>query len=250
MANAGLSDRDLAQLKEDYERQIRWSAAVAQLQSGAAAPRLEKSAVSTTIALPPDPDFWRTMALMGRYATEAIAHLPDAVLLGSGIGGLLASADGQRQLAEMQKALSEKKDSKVFQDLTKMLVGASSYGSATFAVVAEGHGFQGVAGVTGIALPLKGTGKPKWFSGVEQSKGLIIEFTAGLIIGGRMEEPQHLHGQFYGVHVGLEIGAALGSTLYFDTSDELKYQGFATTVGVGLGGGIAVLRGWEIVTSD
>jgi hypothetical protein len=105
--------------------------------------------------------------------------------------------------------------------------------------------------MTGIALPTKkGRGKPKWFSGAKLSKGIGVEATASLLFGYRVEQPQDLTGQFYGYHAGIDIELSIGTNFYFDTTKKLGYQGFLTSLGVGLGLGTAVFWGWELVTSD
>jgi len=155
-------------------------------------------------------------------------------------------------LERLRAALADQKtDTTLFTDFLKYLGGGGSgYRTLQLGVATEARGVGGLVAVTGVAIPTTGEGKVKWFSGLEQSTGLSLELSASLLIGRKLEAPEHLTGGFYGAHVGLDIGASMGSNLYFDTSSALKYQGFVATVGVGFGAGISVLRGVELVTSD
>lgn len=244
-------DFDPEKLRSEYERQIRLSAALAELQASTPAKALKAGAPGAVPDFPPDPDFFKGLKILGRYAVEAINHLPDSAGIVGGITKLLATEDGRKLLGRLKDALVNKKDDPaLFKDIIQALGGGiNGYGTLQLGVASEAHLGAGIVGVTGVALPVRGNGKVKWFSGMEKSFGLAFELSASLLIGQRIEEPEHLTGQFYGAHAGIEIGASLGSNLYFDTSDDLKYQGFATTVGVGIGAGITVLSGFELVTS-
>ena len=109
----------------------------------------------------------------------------------------------------------------------------------------------GVIGLTGVAIPTMGQGKVKWFSGLERSKGLIVEASASFLIGRMLKQPQELTGQFYGYHLATPLGPVdVSSNIYFDTINDLHYKGFIATFGVGFALGSATLWGWELVTSD
>ena len=47
-----------------------------------------------------------------------------------------------------------------------------------------------------------------------------------------------------------EIPLGLECDVHFSADDELKYEGLSYSIGVGAGGGVAILAGFEIVTSD
>jgi len=155
-------------------------------------------------------------------------------------------------LARLKEALfNHHDDPQLFKDIIAFFgTVQGQYGSLVLGVITEAQGIQGLALMTGIALPTKGSGKPKWFSGAERSKGLIVEATASLLFGYRVAEPQNLTGQFYGYHAGVDVEVSIGTNFYFDTSSDLKYEGFLTSFGVGVGLGTAVFWGWELVTSD
>ncbi|HJZ74218.1 MAG TPA: hypothetical protein VKE51_20910 [Vicinamibacterales bacterium] len=244
-----LSSEDIDQIYAEYERKKRLAVAMAQLRAQAkAVPPMPKGVPD----FPPEPDFWKSLAITWQYLAEGPKHLGDDTLIVKGLIRLFGTEDGLKLIGRLKDALVNKKDDPtLFRDFMQALGGGKEgYGSFLIGVASEAHLGAGVIGTTGVAIPVRGEGKVKWFSGLERSKGFILELTANLIVGQRTEEPQHLTGQFYGQHVALDIGVAFGSNLYFDTSDKLNYKGFSTNVGVGAGGGEAVLWGWELVTSD
>lgn len=252
MAIEGLSDRDVQQFQAECERRILASVALAQLQISA------HDAPTNGVALqsgaggvpdfPPDPPFF---PVMGKYVVEAVNHLPDTTGLIGGIGKLLATAYGRDLLARLVAAVTSKRDDpKLWQEFLQYVLPSSAYGSLLIGVLSEAQVGARIVGVTGVAIPLRAGSKVKWFSGAEKSIGLALSASTGLLIGERLEVPTELTGQFYGGHIGVDVAASLGSSLYFDTSSELRYKGFSTQVGVGVGFSVSTLSGWELVTSD
>jgi hypothetical protein len=252
MSSSTLTPLDLGPKLQEYERQIRVSAALAQLQAGTPPQGMPTGLRSALPEMPPPPDPGKWLQILGRYAVEAILHLPDSMGLAGDVLKLVTTPDGMKMLERLRAALIEQKaDAALFTDFLKYLGGGGAgYKTLQLGVATEARGVAGLVGVTGVAIPTTGEGRVKWFSGLEQSTGLALELSASLLIGRKLEAPEHLSGGFYGAHVGLDIGASFGSNIYFDTSPELKYTGFVATVGVGFGAGISVLRGVELVTSD
>jgi hypothetical protein len=169
-----------------------------------------------------------------------------------GIIKLLATEDGRKLLDRLKEALSHHTtDERLFADILQAIAGGNSgYGSLQLGVTTGAHLVEGINAVTGVAFPTKGGGKVKWFSGMERAKGLTFEAGVNLVIAQKIEEPEHLTGQFYGYHFGIDVGPSISSNLYFDTSDDLHYKGFMMTIGLGFGAGAGPLWGFELVTSD
>jgi len=249
MENIKMSDSMLDEVIAQYEQQMRSSAADTQLRANFLE-QLEGQMKSGGVPdFPPAPNIFKAAEILGRYAVEAIRHLPDSGIIVRGLIGLATTKEGQKLLARLKDAIvNHKYDPTLFKEIMQELGGgAAGYGSLTFGLVAEAHAGSGIVGVTGIALPTKGDGKAKWFSGLEKSAGPIADASVNLVIGQKIKEPEKLTGQFYGAHTSIEVELALGSSIYFDTSNKLEYEGFSTTLGVGIGGGLAVLSGWELV---
>lgn len=244
-----LSSQDVDQIYVEYERKKRLALAMAQLRAQAKPPMQKLAGVPD---FPTEPDFWKSLAITAKYFSEGIKHFGDDALIVKGLIRLVTTEDGQKLVTRIVDAIANKKDDPtLFRDLMRLLGGGTAgYGSFLIGVASEAHVGAGIIGTTGVAIPVRGDGKVKWFSGLERSKGFVLEITTNLLIGQRTEEPQHLTGQFYGQHAALDVGVALGSNLYFDTSNDLNYKGFSTNVGIGAGGGEATLWGWELVTSD
>ena len=250
MANEAVVDREIEQVQAEYERQVRMAVALAQAQlSTQAAPGLPRAAGLKGVPdFPPDPDWFK---VMGKYVVEAINHLPDTTSLVGGVVKIATTAYGRDLIARLVKAIGEKKDDeKLWKEFIDQLVIGPRYGSLLLGVVSEAHAGIGVVGSTGVAVPLKPGSRVKWFSGLEKAVGISIGAGTGLVIGERLETPEHLTGQFYGGHIGVDIVASMSSSLYFDTSADLTYKGFSAFVGVGAGFTVSVLSGWELVTSD
>lgn len=243
------SSQDIDQVYAEYERKKRLAIALAQLRAQAQPVPPKLTGVPD---FPPEPGFLKSLDIFAQYVKEGIKHFGDDSLIVKGLLRLVATEDGRKLIQRVKDAIVNKKDDPtLFRDLMQTLGGGKEgYGSFLIGVASEAHVGHGIVGTTGVAIPVRGEGKVKWFSGLERSKGFVLELTANLLIGQRTEEPQHLTGQFYGQHVALDVGVAFGSNLYFDTSDSLNYKGFATNIGVGAGGGEATLWGWELVTSD
>lgn len=252
MASVEFSDAEIEQLQHEYERKVRLSAAQARLRAGALAPAQPAPRAGAVPGFPPEPDLGRSIEILLKYAVEAIAHLPDSAGLVFGILRLVLTPEGQELLERLREAIEHHVDDpKLFREIIQFLGGgAAGYGSFLLGVETGGHAGSGVIYTTGVALPTRGDGPVKWFSGMQRSKGPIAELSANILIGQRIETPHELTGQFYGGHTALEVGISLGSTLLFDTSQKLTYQGFDTTIGAGIGGGLAVVWGFEMVTSD
>ena len=252
MAQNALAERDVQDIQAEYERRVRMSVALAQMQinAKAAPPAPPRGALKGVPDFPPDPDFGKWLEIMGKYVVEAVNHLPDTTSFVGGLAKLLLTPYGIDLIARITRALVEKRDDpKLWQEFVQQFVTGPQYGSLLLGVVSEAHAGVGIVGSTGIALPLKG-GKVKWFSGLEKASGISLEAATGLMIGERLESPEHLTGQFYGGHIGIDIVASLSSSLYFDTSKDLNYKGFSAFAGVGAGLSVSVLSGWELVTSD
>jgi hypothetical protein len=243
------SEDEIEQVQARCERQLRLAGAMAaraglppQLPSGLQVPDF-----------PPEPNFHQTwVAIPKRFAVESIRHLPDGQGVIAGITRLLTTKAGQALLERLKDVLfNGKHDPQVFIDLIAYMGAAPpGYGSRIFGAIAEAQGIRGVAALTGVAFSTKPGGKPKWFSGLKKSKGIGVEATTSLLFGYRVEEPENLTGQFYGYHAGIDIELSIGTNFYFDTSDDLNFQGFLTSVGFGIGLGTAVFWGWEMVIPD
>lgn len=247
-----LSSKEIETLQSSYERQIRLAALQAETQARGMAHR--PLALAGIPDFPPDPDFLRWAQIALRYADEGIRHLPDSQGLMPGILWFATSPDAASLRKRLDDALAHHKDDPtLFRDVLQAILShggvitGTSYGSFMIGLETGGHAIGGAALTTGVAIPLKGEGPVKWFSGATRSSGPIVEAGVSLLFGLRTKTPEKLTGQFYGGHASIEVEIALGSNLYFDTSKELAYEGFATSIGVGIGGGFAVTWGWELV---
>src|SRR5215469_1147156 len=253
MESKGFSDRDVKEIQLQYERQIRLAASIADWQARALQQQLEKKPAFRGVpGFPEEPDAWKSFKILLRYGDEAVRHLPDSTFIVGGIAKLLATEEGRKLLARLRDALfNHKTDEKLFADILQAIAGGNSgYGSLQLGVTTGAHFGEGINAVTGVAFPTKGGGKVKWFSGMERAKGLTFEAGVNLVISQKIEEPEHLTGQFYGYHFGIDVGPSISSNLYFDTSEDLHYKGFMLTIGVGFGAGAGPLWGFELVTSD
>jgi len=240
------SDQDIEQIQTRCDRQLRLAAAMAELQ--AVAPKAPRG--GQVPDFPPEPNFIQTwVTIPARFAVEAIKNAPDSAGILGGIAQLLGTQKGRELLARLKQALIDHTDDpKLLADILKFFGSLNGkYGSFVLGFMTEAQGIYGVAALTGIAFPTKGSGKAKWFAGAKKSKGVGAEATASLLFGYRVEEPQDLTGQFYGYHASIDIELSIGTNFYFDTTKKLGYQGFLTSLGVGIGLGTAVFWGWELV---
>jgi hypothetical protein len=240
------SDQDLEQIQTRCDRQLRLAAAMAELQ--AVAPKAPRG--GQVPDFPPEPNFNQTFITIPlRFAAEAVKNASDSLGILTGITLLLGTQKGRDLLARLKQALiNHTDDPTVFGDVLQFFGSLNGkYGSFVLGFITEAQGIYGAAALTGVAFPTTPGGKPKWFGGAKKSKGLGAEATASLLFGYRVEEPQDLTGQFYGYHAGIDIELSIGTNFYFDTTKKLGYQGFLTSLGVGIGLGTAVFWGWELV---
>ena len=251
------SDEDIQQMVQQYERRVQIAAAMAQLQSQTAEQAQAQAAPAAMGVpdFPPEPDFIQTMVTIPkRYFEEAVKRAPDSAGIMAAIPRLLTTDEGRKLLDRLKDAVINKKDDPaLFADLMKFIVlgGTTDYGSLLLGVTSDAGLGTGIIGLTGVAIPTKGNGKVKWFSGLERSKGVVAEASTSFLIGRKIAEPQNLTGQFYGYHLAAPLGPVdVSSNIYFDTSNDLHYEGFIATFGIGFAIGSATLWGWELVTSD
>lgn len=238
-------------VRAQHELALRNLAFLARLQAAGRPEQPLRAAAGKVPDFPPDPNVFKALEIVGRYAKALVDHAQDFTGFSGGLFRLLTTPDGQKLLERLRKAIFEHHDDPtLFRELVQALGGGlAGYGTLQLGAASEAHLGAGIVATTGVALPSKGTGRTKWFSGLEKSGGLIAEIGTALLIGQRYKEPEKLTGQFYGGHASIEVGIAAGLNIYFSVED-LSYEGFSYTVGIGAGFGVAVLSGWELVTSD
>jgi hypothetical protein len=245
------STEEIAQIQQAYERKMKLTALQAEI--AAHAPMTVPPALKSALPdFPPDPDFFLATKIFGRYVVEGARHLPDSTNFIPAIIWFATSPQAADLRRRLITALTKHvEDKTLFSDVVQALlkhmavVPGTEYGSFILALESGAHAREGISASTGVAVPLKGGGPVYWITGMERSRGLILEAGSNLLIGLRTETPAELTGQFYGYHSSVEVEISIGSNLYFDTSKELKYQGFTTAIGVGIGAGLGVLWGWE-----
>jgi hypothetical protein len=199
--------------------------------------------------LPELPSFWLWPKILIRFGEEADRNAADFAKFSTTVGSLVGSSlFGQAQTMIQQG----KDDSGVIKELhTHLGLDVPGCNTLQIGVVSGLKVGLGGGGVTGVAIPLHEGSKVKWFSGYEVSAGLTGQWeAAALMIGMRTAFPHELSGMFYGAYAGVHLGPGLGLTVYFSPDDHLEFEGFSFSVGVGFGGGLAVLAGRDIVTSD
>jgi hypothetical protein len=246
-----LSENDVERFTNETADAIRNAAVMAQLRADmAGAAPLRAAAAAGGPGIPQFPDFILGARIWARFAEEGSRN---ATAFGQFSGTLVELAGGSLIGQARQMIQSGQANGQVVNDLQKRLGPAAPAGHNTMQIgILSGIKIgAGIGGVTGVAIPLHDGSKVKWFSGAEASAGLVAEWeAAAVMVGAKLKFPHELKGEFYGAHVGLHVGAGLGFTIYFSADSHLKYEGFSYSVGVGAGGGVAIIAGFEIVTSD
>lgn len=252
MSDQGLlTEKDIERLTTEAADAIHAAATQARLTAGriSGKPLLRGGAAATT-KLPELPSVFLWPKILERFGQEADRNAAGYAKFVTSAQSLVGSSlfaqargmiDAGKDITGVTKELQERIGPDVPQGLNTMQIG----------LVSGGKVVAGIGGVTGIAIPLHQGSKVKWFSGAEISAGVVIEWeAAALMIGGKKAFPHELTGEFFGAHLGVHAGVGVGLSIYFSANEHLEYEGVSFTVGIGAGGGVAILGGFEIVTSD
>jgi hypothetical protein len=244
-----LSQHDVERFQNQTADAIRNAAVLAQMRADMVGPRPLRGGAGGP-QIPKFPDIFQGARIWARFAEESARHGDTFAQFSGAVAGLAGSElIGQTQRMIQAGQADPRLVSTLQQRLGSKVPGG--HNTLQIGIVSGAKVGAGIGGITGVALPLHEGSKVKWFSGAEASVGVVIEWEAAAIsIGAKLAFPTELKGEFWGAHVGLHVGAGLGFNIFFSADDKLKYEGFSYSIGVGLGGGVALLAGFEIVTSD